>query len=416
MDKLTAAIRTYATDPESPELNYTVARIYEEIGQTASAISFFLRAAERTEDNLLAYECLLKIGLCFDRQGKRNNSTRGAFEQALVLMPKRPEAYFLLARFYERTGDHVAGYRFAEQGLTFCGGHYAPPLRSWVEFPGKYGLTFQKAVSAWWWGRPDECRKLFQDLKSIADTLDKNHYEAVQRNLTNLGCGSIEHAIRTYHKGMYPRLRYQFPGAEDIGRNYSGVYQDMFVLTMTNGKRGGTYLEIGSGDASFGSNTLLLEEFDWNGIGLEWDAKLVATHLARRRNTVLQQDALKTDYVDLCSKLADKDGVIDYLQLDCEPSESTYNILTMIPFDQFKFRVITYEHDHYVDMTDSFRQKSRDYLLSKGYVLLVPNVSADEKSPFEDWWIHPQYIENHILLRMATTGDVTNINEYMLTP
>lgn len=417
MDKLTRAIREYALDPENAEKNYTVARLYEDIGQTAAAISYFLRAAERTNDNLLAYECLLKIGLCFDRQGKRGNTVRGAFEQALVLMAKRPEAYFLLARYYERIGDHVAGYRFAEQGLTFCGGHYDPPLRSWVEFPGKYGLVFQKAVSAWWWGRPAECRRLFQDLKSIAHTLDKNHYDAVQRNLTSLGCGSIEHAIRTYHKSQYPRLRFQFPGAENIERNYSGVYQDMFVLAMTNGKRNGTYLEIGSGDASLGSNTLLLEEFDWNGIGLEWDAKHATTHATRRRNKVLQQDATKTDYEQLCSSLADPNGVIDYLQLDCEPSATTYEILTMIPFDKYKFRVITYEHDHYVDMTGSFRQKSREFLLSKGYKLLVPDVSADEKSPFEDWWVYPQYIENHVMLRMAQPVDkITNINEYMLTP
>lgn len=417
MDNLTKAIREYSADPENAELNYTVALLYESIGQTAAAISYFLRAAERTNDNLLAYECLLKIGLCFERQGKRGNSARGAFEQALVLLPKRPEAYFLLARFNERAGDHVQGYRFAEQGLTFCGGHYDPPLRSWVEFPGKYGLTFQKAVSAWWWGRPDECRRLFQELKGMAAVLDKNHYDAVQRNLTTLGCGSIEHAIRVYHRSQYPRLRFQFPGAENIERNYSGVYQDMFVLAMTNGKRNGTYLEIGSGDATLGSNSKLLEEWDWNGIGLEWDATHVATHMSQRRNKVLQQDATTTDYMDLCSKLADENGVIDYLQVDCEPSATTYKILTMIPFDQFKFRVITYEHDHYVDMTGSFRQKSREFLLSKGYKLLVPDVSADEKSPFEDWWVHPQYIENHVMLRMEQPLDkITNVNEYMLTP
>jgi hypothetical protein len=191
----------------------------------------------------------------------------------------------------------------------------------------------------------------------------------------------------------------------------------MFALSMTNGKRGGTYLEIGSGDASLGSNTLLLEQWGWRGIGLEWDAQLAATHKAQRKNPVLEQDATKTDYVDLCSKLADKDGVIDYLQLDCEPSETTFNIMTMIPFDQFKFRVITYEHDHYVDMTGSFRDKSREFLRSKGYILVVPNVSADEKSPFEDWWVYPQYIENHIIARMIREDtNVTNINEYMLTP
>jgi hypothetical protein len=393
-----------------------VARLYEDIGQTAAAISFFLRTAERTGDVLLAYECLCKIGLCFERQGKRGNSARGAYSHAAVLMPDRPEAYFLLSRFNERAGDHVNGYMYAQQGLTFAKMN-SPPLRSWVEYPGKYGLTFQKAVSAWWWGKPEECRRLFQDLKSIAHTLDQNHYQAVQKNLLSLGCGSIDHAIRIYQQSQYTRLRYQFPGSETIIRNYSGVYQDMFALSMTNGKRGGTYLEIGSGDASLGSNTLLLEQWGWRGIGLEWDAQLAATHKAQRKNPVLEQDATKTDYVDLCSKLADKDGVIDYLQLDCEPSETTFNIMTMIPFDQFKFRVITYEHDHYVDMTGSFRDKSREFLRSKGYILVVPNVSADEKSPFEDWWVYPQYIENHIIARMIREDtNVTNINEYMLTP
>ena len=34
--------------------------------------------------------------------------------------------------------------------------------------------------------------------------------------------------------------------------------QDMFVLTVLNGKTNGTYLEIGSGDPFIGSNTALL--------------------------------------------------------------------------------------------------------------------------------------------------------------
>jgi hypothetical protein len=36
----------------------------------------------------------------------------------------------------------------------------------------------------------------------------------------------------------------------------------------------------------------------------------------------------------------------DYLQLDCDPPSVTYDILTKIPFDEHKFAVITYEHDH----------------------------------------------------------------------
>ena len=184
MGNLNELLSVYARTPENAEINYAVALEYEAIGQTAAAISYFLRAAERTDNTLLAYECLLKIGLCFDRQGKRGNSVRGAFKHAVCLMPNRPEAYYLLARYYERIGDHVSGYMFAEQGLKF-GTDHTPALRSWIEYPGKYALIFQKAVSSWWWGKPDECRSLFLDLWNN-HPLDAIHQTAVENNLKNL--------------------------------------------------------------------------------------------------------------------------------------------------------------------------------------------------------------------------------------
>lgn len=184
MANLLKLLERFARDPDNAELNYSIAREYEELGQTAGALSYFLRAAERTNDNLLAYECLLKIGLCFDRQGRRNNSTRGAWKHAVCLMPDRPEAYYLLARHYERTGDHVLGYMFAEQGLIF--GKDIVALRSNVEYPGRYALIFQKAVSAWWWGKPDESRRLLRDLWNNYE-LDGIHRQAVESNLKLLG-------------------------------------------------------------------------------------------------------------------------------------------------------------------------------------------------------------------------------------
>ena len=62
-----------------------------------------------------------------------------------------------------------------------------------------------------------------------------------------------------YDRSKFDRLKYKFEGVELIDRNYSQAYQDMFVLTMLNGKRNGTYLEIGAMDAKFINNTFLLE-------------------------------------------------------------------------------------------------------------------------------------------------------------
>lgn len=412
MDKLQTAISKFAADPENAELNYDLGRMYEDLNLTAAAVSYYSRCAERTNDDNLAYECLLKVGLCFERQGDRGNTVRGVYKHAVCLLPKRPEAYFLLARHYERVNDHVSCYLYAHLGLELADFNQKI-LRSNVDYPGKYGLIFEKAVSSWWWGKPQEARDLLQELKAYAPIMDQIHREATQRNLSSLGCGPPNYAIRSYNKSDYAFMRYKFPQSESIERNYSQVYQDLFVLSMVGGKKNGTYLEVGSGDAILGSNSKLLEEWGWNGIGLEWDQNLVLTHAKHRKNVVLKQDALNTNYTGLCSKLA-IEGVIDYLQLDCEPSAATYKILTMIPFDQFKFRVITYEHDHYVDVSGEYRRLSRDFLKSKGYVLVVNDAAPDDKATFEDWWVHPELVEESILLRMKqVTGSVTNVQRYM---
>jgi hypothetical protein len=411
-------ITAYAKDTENAELNYQCGIAYESIGQTAAAISYFLRAAERTNDNNLAYECLLKIGLCFERQGDRGNTVRGAYQHAVCLLPNRPEAYFLLARHYERGGhDYVTAYMYAHLGLTTADFNQIP-LRSWVEYPGKWGLIFEKSVSSWWWGKADECRALLHELKdNHAHEMDYNHLIATQGNLTRLGAGNLNNAHRTYWKWMHPNLRYKFPGSETIERSYSQVYQDLFILSMTNGKKNGTYIEVGAGADELGSNSKLLVLWGWRGFGIEFDPKLAALHRANRKNTVLEVDALTVDYESLCAKLADENGVIDYLQLDCEPSETTFRIMEKIPFDKYKFRVITYEHDHHVDIYKKWRQISRDYLKSKGYTMVVNDISPDNKASFEDWWVHADLVDPNILMKMKSVNlfvEATPATDYIM--
>ncbi len=53
-------INNFIVDPNNPENNFILALYYDSLGQTASAVSYYLRTAERTNDDLLKYECLLK--------------------------------------------------------------------------------------------------------------------------------------------------------------------------------------------------------------------------------------------------------------------------------------------------------------------------------------------------------------------
>lgn len=192
--------------------------------------------------------------------------------------------------------------------------------------------------------------------------------------------------------------------------NYSQVYQDLFVLSMLNGKRNGTYLEIASGDPYFYSNTAVLEkEFGWTGVGVEIKESDVIKYRANRSNPVLQEDATKLDYKEIL-KQHNFPKTIDYLQLDCEPPHITYEILTKIPFDDYKFAVITFETDNYATLDKVVRKDSRKLLRSKGYQLLVSNMND-----FEDWWIHPDLVDPKIVEIMKNDNDeIKDAREYML--
>ena len=51
-----------------------------------------------------------------------------------------------------------------------------------------------------------------------------------------------------YKKSDSKKLKDSFDGFQDIEKNYSQAFQDLFTLTMLNGKKNGTYIEIGGSD------------------------------------------------------------------------------------------------------------------------------------------------------------------------
>jgi hypothetical protein len=186
----------------------------------------------------------------------------------------------------------------------------------------------------------------------------------------------------------------------------------MFILSILNGKKNGTYLEIGAQEPIFQNNTAILEQsYDWKGVSIEIIEDLCRMFAEQRKNIILCKDATTIDYEKLLDDHYDTTE-IDYLQLDCEPSKTTSEILLDIPFDKYKFAVITYEHDHYVDMTGTYRTKSRNYLKLMGYELVVANVSQNENTPFEDWWVHPDLVDTETIEKFRSIADVTDVRTY----
>ncbi len=406
----------FCLDTENAEKNYKLASWYERQNHFAPAHTFYFRCAERSADKTLAYKALLRSSFSYKAQGSRDVTEKIALENALTLCPERPEAYYFLSLLYEKKEEWQNCYIYATIGLECykLGVEFDMDI---PEYTGKHLLIFQKAVSAWWWGKGMESRKLFHTLvDEYWDELDENHKLSVEKNITSLGSGPESYAFRPYEKKYYSKLRYKFPKSEEIENNFSQIYQDMFVLSMTNGKRNGTFLEIGAADPFKGNNTALLEtKFNWKGVSIEYDENFISNYKKTRKSNILHVNALEIDYKKLLEENFEE-KVIDYLQLDIEPARNTYECMLRIPFDEYKFAVITYEHDYYVDVTRSYREKSRQFLESKGYICVVNDLSPDGVSNFEDWWVHPDLVDHEIILKMSSnTNEAHHIEDYMLS-
>lgn len=405
-------IELFSMFPDNPYINYRLAEFYYIQGHTASAFTHYLRCAERTSDIELSYNCLIKSFLCFDKQGNRDFTATHLLKQAISLDPKRPEAYFYLSKYYEYKKQYYESYTYASIALDVC---LFDKFSDLPDYPGIVGLLFNKAVSGYWWDKRDESRALFNYiLENHSSDIPINYLKMIEYNLTEIEKQRQTHT--KYRKEQHAKLKYKFTNSCIIEENYSQSYQDLFVLSVTNGKNNGTYLEIGAGDPIFGNNTYLLEKlYNWTGISLEIKSDLADRFRSIRKNSILCCDATKQNYRALLNSYYTSD-IIDYLQIDCEPPDKTFEILLSIPFDQYKFGIITYEHDYYLDITKSYRSKSRNYLRSLGYKLIIPDVSIDNSTPFEDWWIHPDIIDQNIFndIMQYNIGKINPISNYIL--
>jgi tetratricopeptide (TPR) repeat protein len=401
--ELNKLLHQYINDSRNPKVCFELGWEYEKQGQTASACGFYLRATEFGSDTKLQYEALLRMALCFEKQGDRWFMIKGLIQRAISLLPKRAEGYFLLARAHERNREWQEGYTTACIGMAFDFDECDSITN--LEYPGKWVFEFEKAVCAWWIGCFDESLYTFRKLKRNAK-LDDTHKIAVNNNLNTLSNNWV--APMEYTKADYHKLRYKFDGAHLVEKNYSQCYQDLFVLMATNGMEYGSWIEIGCAHPTYGNNTKLLEEWNWDGVSIDIEEHVVENWKDRVTNPYCL-DATKIDWDKM--PIWGLDNVTDYLQIDVDPAQISYEVLLKIPFHRIKFRVITFEHDYYVD--ESVKEKSRDYLRSFGYQLVVNDVAVNEYDSYEDWWVHPELVNPKIIELLSSNSEINPAISYI---
>lgn len=247
------------------------------------------------------------------------------------------------------------------------------------------------------------------NLRSITEILDFNKESKYVESLRNRW--SDETLLTRFEQVV----RQCYGHAE--GKTYSQVFQDRFVLKLIGNR--GFFFDLGAGwdHGDINSNTLLLEECGWDGITVDGNMD----HAQRRNDRSIRSVTISA-FIPRCTikEILDENNapkVIDYVSIDIEP-ESIVG-LRNFPFDEYQFKILTFEHDLYVNGS---KQKDEAYelLTSKGYVRLCNNVNVPESMGlglyFEDWWVNPTYFSEEFIHNNTFDGQlgshiVTNIRK-----
>lgn len=179
---------------------------------------------------------------------------------------------------------------------------------------------------------------------------------------------------------------------------FSRSEQENFVINIFQKKKNGYYVELGANHPIEGNNTYILETvFDWKGVSFEILERHQSLHKEVRSNPCLLQDARTFDY----KKYFEENNFpkqIDYLQIDIDEDwdrrgrmtgdqSSSLHGLIQLPLNEYRFSIITYEHEALNDFKrNSDRDAQREILSSYGYVLLV-------RDWHEDWWVDPNVFD-----------------------
>ena len=185
----------------------------------------------------------------------------------------------------------------------------------------------------------------------------------------------------------------------------SDAKQDEFVANLLNFKRDGYCVDIGSCHSVISNNTCAFQELGWTSISVEIESGYNDSYPPTRNKGVhLNEDALGVNYKKVFEE-QEFPEVVDYLSVDIDTI--SYDALQLIPFDDYKFKVITIEHDGYL-YGDQYRKLQRDYLSNLGYMLLCSNVYVEQDGyygkefPFEDWWIHPDEFDDELINKIKS--------------
>lgn len=183
--------------------------------------------------------------------------------------------------------------------------------------------------------------------------------------------------------------------------SHSQAAQDLFAYTMTEGKQGGTFLDVGCHDAKFHSNTYALESYaNWTGLMVD-----VVDGCNLRKGVFVKCDATNPND-ELKFQYSQLPHVVDYLSLDTD--EALIGSFLEIPWNNTTFRVVTVEHDSY-RIGPKVRNQLRRMMEAMGYDLVCGDVCVrypeyEPPRPFEDWYAFVPLVNPDLVKKYQCEG------------
>ena len=201
---------------------------------------------------------------------------------------------------------------------------------------------------------------------------------------------------------------------------YSDAKQDQFTANILKFKKDGYCVDIGSCHSVISNNTYYFQGLDWTSISIEIERGYNESYSTRTNGVHLNKNALEVNYKETFEEYEFPKS-IDYLSLDVDTV--SLDVLRILPLDEYRFKVITIEHDGYL-YGDKYREQQRNLLNSYGYLLLCSNVYVEQPGyegkeyPFEDWWIDPSEFDSDLIEKIKCDSTLPSviISKFALLP
>ena len=192
---------------------------------------------------------------------------------------------------------------------------------------------------------------------------------------------------------------------------YSDAKQDQFAANILKFKRDGYCVDIGSCHSVISNNSYYFQGLNWTSISIEIERGYNESYSTRTNGVHLNKNALEVNYKETFEEYEFPKS-IDYLSLDIDTL--SLDVLKILPLDEYRFKVITIEHDAYV-FGDEYRDPQRNILTSHGYLLVCSNVFVEQpgyegkECPFEDWWIDPSEFDSDLIEKIKCDSTLPSV-------